>query len=488
MRNLFNSSSDTVQFITYENRNELRDMKPSDGQMIGVASLGVFIYDSTSNEPDDDETCFRTINGAWLLQAVSYDLAQVFKPGLGMYVDRYPADLSAVAVAANATVQENIDINGIMESDILTTVSDFSLPFPLTSRAQPNGCDSAAVFISNPTGDAINIPTNARIEVLAHRGGFRATPGDYIQGYRLIGSMIEGRIDAQGLVTLLEDPKHRASLSVALDSQELQDKLIGCSEALEILAGSILSGFFEDFPEQVRRAAYENNQAEMAFGDAWLEWLGSNDLSSALAHADLGEESLSLSVQSGLRVSEDLALLMPGLISSDALASSVYHGALVPLGGYVGCVRDIGEDKWLVIQAPKEYGERISIKWKTTNTTSEGTSDVNFGLVNADNQNNASHPLFQWARGLEINGFTDWAPPAVETQVALFNKMGYNVTQAPLFKSGGSQAYSEQFYWSATQFPSSTDQAWRMYFTDGTKTSYNKAYAVRARVVRMIKV
>lgn len=63
-----------VSFVTYEQRSILRNGTPSDRQMTLVAGLGLFVFEAGSDEPDDDESCFATINGRWLLEAPSWDL------------------------------------------------------------------------------------------------------------------------------------------------------------------------------------------------------------------------------------------------------------------------------------------------------------------------------------------------------------------------------------------------------------------------------
>jgi hypothetical protein len=89
-----------------------------------------------------------------------------------------------------------------------------------------------------------------------------------------------------------------------------------------------------------------------------------------------------------------------------------------PFGGgfFAGQISTAGNgiaDYNLVI-APKSSGENSSIQWKTSNTTTAGTSSVIDGPTNSSNMNNASHPAAQFCEGLTIGSFSDWYMPAQE--------------------------------------------------------------------------
>ena len=158
-------------------------------------------------------------------------------------------------------------------------------------------------------------------------------------------------------------------------------------------------------------------------------------------------------------------------------------------GGYFGCINTVAGTRYAVIQAPKALGESAPIAWKTTNDASSGTDRNDDGLANANAQNNASHPLFQWARRLVINGKSDWAPPAYNVIQELAAKMRPALAENSRFKPGGAEAYEVATvpqYWSATQHPSYTKLAWYVDFSTGAVNGNAKSYASRARAVRRI--
>ena len=158
-------------------------------------------------------------------------------------------------------------------------------------------------------------------------------------------------------------------------------------------------------------------------------------------------------------------------------------------GGYFGCINTVAGTRYAVIQAPKALGESAPIAWKTTNDASSGTDSNDDGLANANAQNNASHPLFQWARGLVINGKSDWAPPAYNVIQELAAKMRPALAENSRFKAGGAEAYEVATvpqYWSATQHPSYADGAWNVNFSTGAVNYNGKSATYRARAVRRI--
>lgn len=66
--------SKLIPYITYDNRSQLKQASGSTGELREVQDLGVFMFVSGLVEPDDDETCFATTSGAWILQSPSVDV------------------------------------------------------------------------------------------------------------------------------------------------------------------------------------------------------------------------------------------------------------------------------------------------------------------------------------------------------------------------------------------------------------------------------
>ena len=73
------SSGGGIGILAYESRGDLRAMTPADGAMAVVKGVGLFVWLAGSDEPDDDESCFATSTGRWLLEAASWDLVDTWQ-------------------------------------------------------------------------------------------------------------------------------------------------------------------------------------------------------------------------------------------------------------------------------------------------------------------------------------------------------------------------------------------------------------------------
>lgn len=167
-----------------------------------------------------------------------------------------------------------------------------------------------------------------------------------------------------------------------------------------------------------------------------------------------------------------------------------------------------------LVIAPVSTGENGSIPWKTSNTSTPGTSSVIDGPANSSAMNNATHPAAQFCEGLSIGGYSDWYMPAKnELEVCYYNlkpdtssnntASGTNTNAVPSrssnytagtpaqtsatdFKSGGSQAFGAVGYWSSTEY--SAANAWFQIFNNGGQYYGYKANSVRVRAVRRVAV
>lgn len=185
-------------------------------------------------------------------------------------------------------------------------------------------------------------------------------------------------------------------------------------------------------------------------------------------------------------------------------------------GFYAGKINDGGTQYYLIV-APKSSGENSSRQWKTTNTTTAGTTSVIAGPTNSANMNNASHPAAQFCEGLTIGGFSDWYMPAKNELEVLYyflkpttdannTSFGSNAnavspqpintnyttgspaqTSATAFRSGGAEAFAADYYWSSTEY--SATGAWTQYFSNGYQDDgYDKLNSFYVRAVRRLAI
>jgi hypothetical protein len=191
-------------------------------------------------------------------------------------------------------------------------------------------------------------------------------------------------------------------------------------------------------------------------------------------------------------------------------------GAAFGGGFFAGQISTAGTgvaDYNLVI-APKSSGENSSKQWKTTNSSTSGTSSVIDGPTNSSNMNNASHPAAQFCEGLTIGSFSDWYLPAKnELEVCYFNlkptttsnntASGTNTNAVPSrgsnytagtpsqtaatdFQTGNTEAFASTVYFSSTE--TSTITAFDHNFGTGEQFGGLKTSNKYARAVRRVAV
>lgn len=156
-------------------------------------------------------------------------------------------------------------------------------------------------------------------------------------------------------------------------------------------------------------------------------------------------------------------------------------------------------------------------QWKTSDTTTAGTSSNIDGPGNSATMNNASHPAAQFCEGLSVGGFTDWYMPAKnELEVCYYNlkpttqnnntASGINANAVParasnytsgspartsvaIFQQGGAEAFPDNpSYWASTQNPSYATRGMVQYFSDGNQLGRYKTGYYRVRAVRRVAV
>jgi hypothetical protein len=163
-------------------------------------------------------------------------------------------------------------------------------------------------------------------------------------------------------------------------------------------------------------------------------------------------------------------------------------------------------------------GENTSKQWKTTQTSTSGTSSIINGPANSANMNNADHPAAQFCEGINTGGFTDWYMPAqneldvcfyrlkptsdqnapgIGANIHAVSPQPYNtnhgsfdptITTATNFRySGGAQAFSPLGrYWASTEVDATT--AICTYFDNGYPDNPGKQAVAKVRAIRRVPV
>lgn len=202
---------------------------------------------------------------------------------------------------------------------------------------------------------------------------------------------------------------------------------------------------------------------------------------------------------------------------SFALPLPAAYGAAFGGGFFAGQISTSGNSvaDYNLVVGPVASAQALK-KWKTTATSTTGTSSVIDGPTNSSNMNNASHPAAEFCEGLTIGGYSDWYMPAKnELEVCYFNlKPGFQPnntgaginanavparasnytsgnpaqTSATDFISGGTEAFTTLNYWSSTEFASYVGNAWQQSFNTGDQFSYGKNFSYRVRAIRRVAV
>jgi len=211
----------------------------------------------------------------------------------------------------------------------------------------------------------------------------------------------------------------------------------------------------------------------------------------------------------------------PGGTSLASAASNSVTPALPAIGSalgggfFAGQIGVSGVATHNLVVGPVASAQNNSVQWKTTNTSTAGTSSVINGPANSAAMNNASHPAAQFCEGLTIGGFSDWYMPAKnELEVCYFNLKpttttnttgsGTNTNAVPsrasnytlgnpaqtsaaaFVTSTGAEAFAVDFYWSSTEY--SAIAVWAQYFGSGFQNYIYKINSYRVRAVRRVAV
>jgi hypothetical protein len=180
-------------------------------------------------------------------------------------------------------------------------------------------------------------------------------------------------------------------------------------------------------------------------------------------------------------------------------------------GFYTGQIRH-GDKIYGVATAPKALGEIKGIwlpSYKDVETNCFHSMDNTRAMAEAGS------PLAQQALAAEINGFKDWSIAARDVVELQYRNLkpgmrknycsfrdGDNPSSLPpghpyaetlpaqtaveAFRTGGAEAFEEEWYWTSTQY--SSNYAWGQGFGGGFQSTLVKYYEVRARLVRLIQL
>lgn len=176
----------------------------------------------------------------------------------------------------------------------------------------------------------------------------------------------------------------------------------------------------------------------------------------------------------------------------------------LPYGGgyYAGKIVTGGVTYALIVAPKAQGGENSSLAWKTSTTTTAGTTSINDGLANTNAMIAAgasAHPAANFCNNLSINGYDDWYLPAKDELEILYRYLkpttsvndtgsGANTSSVPttsnytsrspaqtsvtIFRTGNSEAFVSNYYWTSTEY--SSTNGWLQIFDGGNQSIGSK--------------
>jgi hypothetical protein len=183
-------------------------------------------------------------------------------------------------------------------------------------------------------------------------------------------------------------------------------------------------------------------------------------------------------------------------------------------GFYAGRIR-LPDGDYAVLVAPKAAGELAPTVWSPGKKPVTGALSFFDGRANTLAMVEADSALAHWALGLEIAGYADWYLPSRDELELCYRNLkpgthrndcwrGDNPSSVPpgyaylpevpaqttleAFRTGGGEAFAEDWYWSSTQYAGDASFAWCQNFDFGYQDYYRKGNKLRARAVRRFKL
>ena len=164
-------NADVVQNIAlYENRGALRSQSPTSGALALVAGLGLFRWVSGSSEFDDDETCFATASGRWLMEAAHWDFVDAMLFAERSRIDEAldvatPVDVylqsrliqteyywSVTSIGAGSQVSATVTVIGANAGDAVVVTPPNNFGQKVSAFARVSAQDTVTIYMNNSSG------------------------------------------------------------------------------------------------------------------------------------------------------------------------------------------------------------------------------------------------------------------------------------------------------------------------------------------------
>lgn len=149
-----------VSSYTYDNRGALRSLDGPASAHATVEGLGLFAWVAGDTSIDDDETCFASASGRWLLYAASWDYVDALTQAENSLYGGYQFDFAGASVASATTVVYTFYVPGAVNGD--TAVLNIRANW-LTNGGSQNLAWSFEPFVSNPDEVTVSVRNNSTV-------------------------------------------------------------------------------------------------------------------------------------------------------------------------------------------------------------------------------------------------------------------------------------------------------------------------------------
>lgn len=154
--------------LPYDSRNNLRSMTPAEGDQYIVTDLGLFVFSLGSTAIDDDESCFATATGCWLIQAAGWDFIEAWTMPRESLQEQQLAQLFAktltgsgisgvTSIATLTQVSFNIVVAGAAVGNTVAVSPPNALEARVALYARVTAANTVTVYLNNPSASTATL-------------------------------------------------------------------------------------------------------------------------------------------------------------------------------------------------------------------------------------------------------------------------------------------------------------------------------------------
>jgi hypothetical protein len=158
----------SIPVLPYASRNTLRTLTPADGDQYIVTDLGLFVFYLGATDIDDDESCFATATGRWLIQAISWDFVEAWTMPRESLQEQQLAQLFAKTLTGSGTsgitsiatltqVSFNITVPGAVVGNTVAVSPPNALEARVALYARVSAANVVTVYLNNPSASTATL-------------------------------------------------------------------------------------------------------------------------------------------------------------------------------------------------------------------------------------------------------------------------------------------------------------------------------------------